>query len=420
MAGSTRHIFWSNFWALPSLMILGGVLLTGLLLNLDGHGASQWIEGLGWPFSISGKTALQLASGFVTLYSAFATLYFSITLLVLTLASSNLGVRLIDRWIGDRKIRLTLGILLALLSASVLVLFAVDPDGPSARIPRLSLMSLTAATIIALAWMTRALNHLGRTVHVDTSIAELGRNAARNLSRDRHPGPSAIDTEQGVPIRARETGYLDEIRCDKIVQEACTRGAFVQLVRGTGDFMMEGEPIGTVVGAPDSQWVTAHIASASYRNDTSGPIFEANLLVEVACRALSPAVNDYYTALACCDRLGGMFAEALNKRHTPQWLTDKNGTPRLELPTDNVTQFMDGPLKALRQSAASHPAVIIHMIKLIARLPCSAESEKQVVAFLWSHTQAMAEHGTSQAQTERDRSDIRAALETARRSLTGC
>lgn len=159
MAGSTRHIFWSNFWALPSLMILGGVLLTGLLLNLDGNGASQWIEGLGWPFSISGKTALQLASGFVTLYSAFATLYFSITLLVLTLASSNLGVRLIDRWIGDRKIRLTLGILLALLSASVIVLFAVDPDGPSARIPRLSLMSLTAATIIALAWMTRALNH---------------------------------------------------------------------------------------------------------------------------------------------------------------------------------------------------------------------------------------------------------------------
>ncbi|MCF6371029.1 DUF2254 family protein [Rhizobium halophilum] len=415
MAGSARHAFWSNFWALPSLMISGALLVTAGLLILDRQGASAWVGDWGWPLSMPGKTALELASGLVTLHSAFATLYFSITLLVLTLASSNLGVRLIDRWIGDQKIRFTLGLLLALLSSALIVLFSVDSEGPPERVPRLTLTVLTVASILGLAWMTRALNHLGRTVHVDTSIAQLGRNATRSLSRDRRADPPHLDLKGGVSIRAAETGYIDEIKCDKILEEACARGAVVCLARGTGDFMMEGEEIGTVVGDADSAWVTPHILAASYRNDTRGPVFEANLLVEVASRALSPAVNDFYTALACCDRLASLFAVALNTSHIPQWLTDKNGMPRLELPTEKVTQFMDGPMKAFRQTAAPYPTVIIHMIKLIARLPCSSESEREVVDFLWIHTQAMAEHGASQAQTDLDRADIRAALETVRR-----
>ncbi|MFN7090292.1 MAG: DUF2254 family protein [Allorhizobium sp.] len=115
MAGSARHALWSNFWAMPCLMIGGAVVVSGTLLTLDLSGGSAWISAFGWPFTVSGQTALELASGLVTLHSAFSTLYFSITLLVLTLASSNLGVRLIDRWIGDRKIRFTLGLLLTLL-----------------------------------------------------------------------------------------------------------------------------------------------------------------------------------------------------------------------------------------------------------------------------------------------------------------
>ena len=87
MAGSTRHQLWSNFWALPCMMIAGAVVLTASLLALDARGASRWVGDLGWPFSMSGKTALELASALVTLHSAFSTLYFSITLLVLTLAA---------------------------------------------------------------------------------------------------------------------------------------------------------------------------------------------------------------------------------------------------------------------------------------------------------------------------------------------
>ena len=417
MAGPTRHRLWSNFWALPCAMIAGGVGMTAALLALDGWAASRWIGELGWPFSISPKTAVELASALTTVHSAFSTLYFSITLLVLTLAASNLGVRLIDRWIGDKKIRVTLGLLLALLSASLIVLFSVDADGPPDQVPRLTLMVLTVASILALAWMTRALNHLARTVHVDTSIAQLGRDARRSISRNRCEGPPNLQMEAGKSIRACETGYIDEIGCDEMVREARARNAFVRLMRGTGDFVMRGEEIGTVVGDESPQWVTRHIVYSQYRNDTRGPVFESNLLVEIAARALSPAVNDFYTALACCDRLASMFAAALPVRQEPQWLADQDGVSRLELPTDRVTQFMDGPLKALRQTAASHPSVAIHMIKLIGRLPPNCEDEEDLSRFLLAHAHAIAEHASALAQTDLDRADIAAALRAAQSRL---
>jgi len=410
MAGSPRHHFWSNFWALPCMMIAGGVALTVSLLALDARGASRWIGDLGWPFSLPGKTAVELASGLVTLHSAFSTLYFSITLLVLTLAASNLGVRLIDRWISDVTIRFTLGLLLSLLAASVIVLFAVDADGPPRRVPRLTLVVLSVATVLALGWMARALHHLGRTVHVDTSIAQLGGDAARSLSRDRHEAPPGIDMDTGAPILACRTGYVDEIGCDKIVREACAKNAFVRLMRGTGDFMLEGEEIGTIVGNENGEWVTRHIICSDYRDDTRGPVFESNLLVEIAARALSPAVNDFYTALACCDRLAGMFAAALQVRQGPQWLADEDGTPRLEMPTQRVTQFMDGPLKALRQAAAPYPSVAIHILKLLARLPRQDGGEDELRQFLLDHANAIAEHATAQAQTDLDRRYIAVAL----------
>lgn len=399
-------------------MIFGTVILTTILLMLDARGASLWVQQLGWPFGIPAKTAQQVATGLVTVHAAFSTLYFSITLLVLTLAGNSLGVRLIDRWISDATIRSTLGLLMSLLSGSLILLLSVEADGPSSRVPRLTTIVLVTATILALGWLTKALHHLGRTVHIDTSIATLGRDAASSLRGKRHLGLPGVEMEAGAPILASETGYMDEIDYPKILRDACDRGAFVRLTHGTGDFMMEGEPIGLLVGG-DGQtgWITSHIACAEYRNDTKGPEFEVNLLVEVAARALSPGINDLYSALACCDRLASVMAAAIKVHRLPSWLADSEGTPRLELPRERVTGFMDGPLKTLRQAAANYPSVSIHMLELLSRLPSTTEMDNDLRRFLLGHAEALAEHASTVADIDRDRFDIGKALAAARSHL---
>lgn len=394
-------------------MIAGTVLATSGLLAADARGAAIWVERAGWPFALTTTAAQELASGLVTIHVAFTTLYFSITLLVLTIAASNLGVRLIDRWISDVTIRVTLGLLLSLLSAALLVLFSVDPDRAGAPVPRLSLAVLTGATIATLAWMTNALHRLGRMVHVDTSIAQLGRDAAAGVAINGVAGPSTINLRDCVPVLAASTGYINIIDGDHIADEARRRGALAGLSCSIGDFVMAGEVIGWVSGTDATQWVGERLSCTEYRIDTSEPVFEANLLVEVAARALSPAVNDFYTALACCDRLAGMFAAALNEPQRAQWWPDQDGAPRLELAGDRVTRFMDGPLKALRQSCAAYPSVSIHLIDLIGRLPNPAAGDDTIRSFLLGHARAIADHAAASAMLGQDRDDIAAALTTA-------
>ena len=422
IGGSRRHLLWTNFWALPCMMIAVTVLATGGLLFADAEGASSFAARQGWPFSMSAKAAQELASGLVTVHAAFATLYFSITLLVLTIAASNLGVRLIDRWISDATIRFTLGLLLSLLSASLIVLMSVHPDQPAAPVPRLSLVLLTAITVLTLAWMSSALHHLGRTVHVDTSIAQLGRDAAASVPAKGVPGPHDLDRRGSMPVLATETGYIDNIDHDRLAAEAKRLGARAGLDRGMGDFVMTGEVIGWTVGTDDASWVGQHLVCRSFRSDTSGPVFEANLLVEVAARALSPAVNDFYTALSCCDQLANMMAAALHEPQSARWWPDQDGVPRLELPRERVTHFMDGPLKALRQAAAPYPSVSIHLIELLGRLPIpSAARDEQLRRFLLRHAAAFADHAEACATLDEDRADLAAALGKAeeRLSLSG-
>jgi uncharacterized membrane protein len=408
---------WSNFWALPCAMIVAAISAASLLLVLDARGASAWVASFGWPFAMSGSTAQDLASSLVTVHAAFSTLYFSITLLVLTLAASNLGVRLIDRWIGDPVIRFTLGLLLSLLAAALILHFSINSADPPDRVPRLTTTILVVGTIAALAWMTNALHHLGRMVHIDTSIARLGQDAAESLGGTFYLGPPIVDMETGVAIISRETGYIDEIALDAMLCEACERGAFVRLDHARGDFVMKGEPVGLVVGAASGDWVVRHITFAPYRNDTRGPEFECNLLVEIAARALSPGINDPYSALACCDRLAGVLAAAVEEQQRARWLTDAQGMPRLEMPRERITQFMDRPLKSLRHSVASYPSVTVHMIDLIARLPQPARMDADLRLFLLENVEALAEHGCIRADLERDRTDIAAALAKARSHL---
>ncbi|UUL83158.1 DUF2254 family protein [Sphingomonas qomolangmaensis] len=416
--GVRRHLLWGNFWALPCAMILAAVAVTCVLLVIDDRGGALWIEALGWPFAISPSTADTLATGLVTIHAAFSTLYFSITLLVLTLAASNLGVRLIDRWIGDFTIRFTLGLLLSLLSASLILLYAVDTDAPLARVPRVSLTVLAGATILTIAWMSNALHHLGRTVQVDTSIARLGRDAANNLPPKRAGGAAPTGRAQ-VPILASATGYVGEIASTAMVHAAAARDAYVSLSLTPGDYMIAGEPIGWIAGDPGSAWVTAHIRHVPYRTDSGGAAFEINLLIEVAARALSPGINDFYTALACCDRLGSLLAAAFDQGEDGDWLCDAAGIARLHLPRDRVTVFMDGPLKALRQSAANYPSVAIHMIDLFARACSALAVDQSLRAFVLRHAEAFAQHADARAQTDSDRADIAAALVRVQSAASG-
>ena len=403
---------WRSFWGLPIVMLTATMGLVALLLRADGAGASIWVRDLGWPFTLPGATAQELASTLVGVETAFASLYFSITLVVLTLAAGSVGVRLVDRWISRLVTRITLGLLLSALAWSLILVQAIDPDKDGAEVARLTLTTLSFGTIVLLGWLAYALHDLGRTIHIDTAIAHLRETAideAEDFDR-RVEGPRDVDWSRGTPIIATRNGYLESIGFEALARMAGEAGGHVRVSARVGDFIVAGEPLGRFVAADTAktEGMPRHFSMGGFRSSSEGAAFQVRLTVEIAARALSPAINDFYTALACVDALGPMMIAHGKLPQASPWLADDKGVARVFVDLSPFDDLFNAPLKALRQAAADYPSVSIHLILMLRRVRLQLD-DPDIAGLLDAHIAAIAEHAAARTQFADDARAIRDA-----------
>ncbi len=421
MRGSSRSpLQWlialvlGSFSFLPALMLLAALIVAGLLLYADHAGLSAWMGAQDWPFSMAGKSAQELASTLVGVHAAFLTLYFSITLLVLTLAASNLGIRLIDRWIARRMTRFTLGLLLGGLGWALVTLWAVDPDASGPHVARGTLTALLIYTILVIGWLAAALHDLARAIHVDTAVAELGKDgsADRGFFQETEAGERPDFT--GAPIIAVREGYIEGIDFDRIVEIASEHGRRLRLDIGVGRYVMTGEHLGRFEDQCDPEscmLIARQFSYGDFRADAQGVVFQLRLLVEIGARALSPAVNDFFTGIACCDRLGAVLATQARAARPPGWIGG-----RVYLADHSFEGLFAHPIAAFRQAAADYPSVAVRLIQMLGRAATIDDRDEvpadiQKLMIEWARQ--MRDHARMRAVLEVDRRDLEAAFAAA-------
>jgi uncharacterized membrane protein len=185
----------------------------------------------------------------------------------------------------------------------------------------------------------------------------------------------------------------------------------VRVCAAPGQHVLEGEPLIRLQQSFDrADRLTDAISIGDFRSDGQGAVFQVRLLVEVAARALSPAVNDFYTALAACDRMTtAMLGQAdiwIDDGKVPVYADET----RIELPGQDFRGLFDDPLDALRQAACEYPSVSIRMIdnyaRLLAALPARCDSA-DLRAFVTQKARELADHAADRATAEVDRAAIR-------------
>ena len=397
-----------NYWSLPLLATLAALPSAFLLLLADRSGwATEWTA-RDWELVPSAGAAQELVSTTVGVNTALLTLYFSLTLLVLTLATANLGVRLIDRWLERRFVRVSLAGLTFNVVFALVVLAAIDPDAELVELPHTTLWALLVLAVFNIVMLAVALHDLARTIFVDRSIANLAEDA-----RDGHLAIAAATPFSGEfhdTIRAGRSGYVECLDLGTLAEAVRDHEGAIRLLAAPGRHVMKGEALLLLEreGA-DHEAVCRHIPIGRFRGDEEGSTFDIRLLVEIALRALSPAINDLYTGLACADRL----ADAM-QGHLGLWVDEgevavSTKDRRIEMPGLDFRGLYDNPTKALRQGAASYPAMAIRLIENYARVAVASDQE-QLVAFLEEKARTMADHALAKATIETDKADIRSAL----------
>nr|WP_264185793.1 DUF2254 family protein [Roseicella aerolata] len=139
-------------------------------------------------------------------------------------------------------------------------------------------------------------------------------------------------------------------------------------------------------------------------------------MVEVAVRALSPGVNDPFTAIVVIDRLRGCLTRLAGRRLPMPVLCDASGRVRLVRETTSFGGVMDAALHQIRQAGAGHPAVVIHMLEALARIAEHARRPEQREAIA-RHVRMVAAAGLREAAEPGDRGDIERSVARAERAL---
>jgi len=375
----------NSLWALPLLLVAAAAVLAVATLRLRiaaGHDPVWWL------YSGTASAASGFLSSLLTAMITMATLAISITMVVLALAAQSLGPRLISIFMSDVRTKLTLGLFLGTVAYLLIVLRTVVSDTDA--VPQLAVTLGTVLVIACVMTLLFFVHHLARSIVADTIIGRVGASLDAHIqtlmpndaTKDASEAPAAADIEaQGEPVIADAGGYVQFIDHQAIVETAREADASVILAFRPGQFVVAGETLAWIKPQPAAepgrlQAIADAIVRGRERTAVQDIEYSIRQLVEIALRALSPGVNDPFTACAAIDRLTEALALMIRRQPQQTVWRDEADAVRLRAPEAAFDGILDAAFNQIRQAGATMPAVIIRLAERLGQLLHQADGAK--------------------------------------------
>ncbi len=385
----------SSYWFVPAALGVGAFLLSTVTLAVDHRLPQDWLRRLDLDVLpvIQSEGARSVLTTVASSMITVAGVVFSLTLLVLTQASSQFGPRLLNNYMRDRTNQFVLGIFVATFVYALLVLRVVtggdSEAGIDAFVPNLSVLVALLLTFLTVAILVYFFHHTAQSIRVTHVLGELDDALRRRLAAlaEREPDDDEDDREDledvalampldfrddlGV-IAARRGGYLQSVDANGLVASAAEKDAVVRIIPIVGSFVMRGAPLAEVHPATAAEGLdeAVHMAVSigPDRSLTQDLAFYFDEFLEIALRALSPSMNDPFTARSCIDRIGqGLLL--LDERRLPRQVhVDDDGRVRAFVPLQGVGALTRHVLAELRRASAGNLFVTQHLLETLVVL----------------------------------------------------
>ena len=213
-------------------------------------------------------------------------------------------------------------------------------------------------------------------------------------------------------------GYVQAIDFDAIVRAAAKADASVELDVRAGQHAVPGSRLGFVspqiaAREPLIAAIQSAVLVGSERTAVQDLEYSVHQLVEIALRALSPGINDPYTAIAALDRLTLSLRLVMQRGTAKNVWQDDDGTTRLVAPPAGFDGVADAAFNQIRQLSAGMPAVLIRMADNIGQLLQQANEAQRPA--LEKHLRLVVNAGGRSIADEDDRNDLKEVASAARR-----
>ena len=421
----------TNLWLVPGLEVLAAIALFVITLNLDRAVYRGEFSLPSWVIVGSADAAQQILTAIATAVITVVGVVFSIILVTLTLASTQFGPRMLRNFIRDRGTQLTLGTFVATFVYAVLVLVSIGPGSRGTFVPHIGVTVTLALTVADMGVLIYFIHHTATSIQLPQVIASIARDLAEAIKvqggHDAWPAPSGAQVSgpsaaelltrmraEGGEVRAPGSGYLQFIRQRSLVQLAAGADAVIALDYRPGHFLVQGHPFASVWPPEAADRVSealgrAHI-TGPYRTLTQDISFGIDQLVEIAIRALSPAVNDTFTALTCIDWLGESLCKITLRWHPARVHRDSHGFIRVITAEPSHERLVQRAFEKIRQASLGMPAVLIRQLEALTKIMADTSSAGQRRVLL--EQGAMIQRASERSVPEgADRDDIRRRYE---------
>ena len=379
-----------SLWFLPAVFALAAVGLAVLLAAVD-----QRLEDAGSLFFTFGGTAegaRAVLSAIAQSMLTFTGLVFTITMLVLQLASSQLSPRVMRTFLRDRANQIVLGLFVATFVYTLLVLREVRTpvDGDHGFVPAISIWVAFALLLASVGAFIYYIDHMAHAIRASTVIANIWRETVaavdrlfpEGLGNEPHEDLPWPDLQRpDIVLKAPHAGVLVGVDEEQLLAAAASGDRALALVPAVGDFVAEGSPLANLWGSWDGEAVNAVLGATSQGEERTldqDAAFGLRQLVDIATRALSPGTNDPTTAVQALDRIHDLLRR-LAMRRFPSRVRVVDGRVRMLLDAPVWDDFVHLGLDEIRLAGGSQIQVTRRLRAILDDLATVAPGARQSV-----------------------------------------
>jgi uncharacterized membrane protein len=346
---------------------------------------SAWVPKVLFPSQADPQMAQVILAGIAASIMTVVSIVFAILLMTLTLASMQFSPRIIVSFSRDRVTQWTLGIFLGTFSYCM----AARPAARSLPHPFAPVATVLGAMLLALAcvaWLLFFIHHISQAINVNQIVDRIASETEAMID-DMMPHPRRhtrmTDNDQinpstwETPVFSDVSGYIRFIDTKQLVALTKAYRVKVHVLRRVGQFVPAGIPLMKVykgerlssAGIAELRGAFDFGPSRTLQQDVEFGVLQ---IVDIALKAISPAVNDPSTAISCVDQLSRVLIRFASREPPESMLYDPPGSVRVIILWTDFERMLDSAFEQIRLYSQGDIAVSLRMLRALGDIAITA------------------------------------------------
>jgi uncharacterized membrane protein len=369
-----------GFLVRPLTIALGlgcaGAFLSWLEETVPGVG--EWVPRALFPSHADPQVAQVILAGIAGSIMTVVSIVFAILLMTLTLASMQFSPRILVSFVRDGVTQWTLGIFLGTFSYCMAAL----PAARSLPRPFAPVVTVCGAMLLALVcvgWLLFFIHHITNAISVSHIVDRIASETESMIDemmpspyREIHletPGLFEMNTWE-TPVLSDRSGYIRFVDIPRLVALAKSSHVKLRVVRRVGQFVPAGTPLLMISKGsrltPETSTEFRHAVdlgpSRTLQQDIEFGILQ---ILDIALKAISPAVNDPSTAISCVDHLSRILIRFVSREPAPRLFYDPPSILRVNMDRPDFDHLLDSAFEQIRMYAKADVAVSLRLLRAL-------------------------------------------------------